>query len=132
MIVQPFCSIPLPWAFSSYYFLIHLCMVWDTREGCPHAGVPTTAWLLRKLCAEKVKLHRRGKQILETISLEKKVIAIHFTNSHGSCYLLHEGELGIKKVGITVSYSAQNYTIALIFFSEMPVCSVMTFVLIVL
>lgn len=59
-------------------------------------------------------------------------MGIHFANSHGGCWFLHEGGIGYqKKVGITVSCSAQKYTIALIF-SEMAACSVMTFVLIVL
>lgn len=48
-------------------------------------------------------------------------MAIHFANSHGGFYLLPEGELGIKKVGITVSCSAQEYKIAHIFFAEMAV-----------
>lgn len=83
--------------------------------------MPTAAQLLRKLCIEKVKLHRRVKQVVRNHLSEKNVMAIHFANSHGGFYLLPEGELGIKKVGITVSCSAQEYKIAHIFFAEMAV-----------
>lgn len=59
---------------------------------------------------------KRWTNIRNHFAQEKNVMGIHFANSHGGCWFLHEGGIGYqKKVGITVSCSAQKYTIALIF-----------------